>query len=137
MSLVLDASIALAWVYSDERNDAVEGVLEEVLRAGASVPAIWRLDVGNSLELSVRRGRIDRTYRDAALSDLSSLNIVVDAETSQQAWSSTMALAEHFGLTLYDAAYLDLAERLASPLASLDNELRAAGQAMAIPLLGR
>ncbi|MCB1497184.1 MAG: type II toxin-antitoxin system VapC family toxin [Bauldia sp.] len=137
MSLVLDASIALAWVYSDERNDAVEGVLEEVLRAGASVPAIWRLDVGNSLELSVRRGRIDRTYRDAALSDLSSLNIVVDAETSQHAWSSTMALAERFGLTLYDAAYLDLAERLASPLASLDNELRAAGQTMAIPLLGR
>ena len=137
MSLVLDASIALAWVYSDERNDAVEGVLEEVLRAGASVPAIWRLEVGNSLELSVRRGRIDRTYRDAALSDLSSLNIVVDAETSQHAWSSTMALAERFGLTLYDAAYLDLAERLASPLASLDNELRAAGQTMAIPLLGR
>ncbi len=47
-----------------------------------------------------------------------------------------MRLADRFRLTLYDAAYLELAQRRLLPLASLDNELRAAAQALGVALLG-
>jgi predicted nucleic acid-binding protein len=51
-------------------------------------------------------------------------------------WTTTLSLADQFRLTLYDAAYLELAHRHSLPLASLDEELRAAGRALGIPLLG-
>ena len=47
-----------------------------------------------------------------------------------------MRLSERYRLTLYDAAYLELAQRLQLPLATLDQELRAAANALGIPLLG-
>ena len=64
------------------------------------------------------------------------LPIAIDDGTATQAWSTTVRLAERFTLTVYDAAYLELAHRQRLPLASLDQDLRAAGQALRIPLLG-
>ena len=68
----------------------------------------------------MRRGRIDATYRDAALTDLPLLDIAVDLDTDGYAWTSTLRLAERFRLTLCDAAYLELVQRRSLPLASLD-----------------
>jgi predicted nucleic acid-binding protein len=136
MSLVVDPSVALAWVYSDEGSDAIDQVLDRVVQTGAWVPVIWRLEVANSLEYSVRRRRIDRSMRDFALSRLGSLNITADPETNVYAWTATLAFAERFRLTLYDAAYVELAQRRALPLASLDDDMRAAAASLAIPLLG-
>ena len=62
-------------------------------------------------------------FRDAALADLGALDIAVDRETDARAWSATLALADRFRLTLYDAAYLELAARLGLPLGSLDRDL--------------
>jgi predicted nucleic acid-binding protein len=136
MSLVVDPSVALAWVYSDEGGHAIDRVLDQVVQTGAWVPVIWRLEVANSLEYSVRRRRIDRSMRDFALSKLGSLNITADPETNVYAWTATLAFAERFRLTLYDAAYIELAQRRALPLASLDDDMRAAAASLAIPLLG-
>ncbi|MDR1921736.1 MAG: type II toxin-antitoxin system VapC family toxin, partial [Candidatus Adiutrix sp.] len=60
----------------------------------------------------------------------------VDTETAEQAWTITNLLAERHGLTLYDAAYLELAQRLNLPLATLDADLRTAAKALGLPLLG-
>lgn len=136
MSLVFDSSAALAWVYADEGGDAIDQILDQIIQSGAWVPAIWRLEVANSLEQGVRRGRIDRAMRDASLSDLARLNIAVDPETNVYAWTTTLALAERFHLTLYDAAYVELAHRRNLPLASLDDDLRAAAKSLGIRLLG-
>ena len=70
MSLVLDSSITLAWVYSAETTEEVAGVFARVLESGAWVPALWRLEVANVLEMGVRKSRSDSTFRDAALADL-------------------------------------------------------------------
>jgi len=43
----------------------------------------------------------------------------------RHAWDPTLSLAQRCRLTLYDAAYLELAQRLRLPLASLDQALRA------------
>jgi len=136
VSLVLDSSVTLSWCFEDERTPATTKLLERVTEAGAVVPTLWRLEVANALQTSVRRGRIDAGFRDASLSDLALLPIVTDADTGTYAWSTTLRLAERFGLTVYDAAYLELAQRRSLPLATLDEPLRAAGHALGVPLLG-
>jgi predicted nucleic acid-binding protein len=136
LSLVLDSSIALAWFFADEFSPGAASVLERVVEAGAHVPTIWRLEVANGLQMAVRRGRVDTTFRDASLTDLAALAIITDEETHRYAWSTTLQLAERFRLTIYDAAFLELAQRLKLPLASLDEDLRAAGEALGVEVLG-
>lgn len=136
MSLVLDSSATLAWIYSDETTDAIKALFDQVADEGAVVPALWRLEVANSLTVAARRGRVDMDFRRAALADLALLDITTDAHTDSQAWGDTLKLADHFRLTLYDAAYLELAQRRKLPLATLDQELRAAAQAVGTKILG-
>ena len=132
MSLVLDGSTTLAWIYQDEISDATRRVLALATESGAWVPSIWRLEVANALQTGIRRGRIDATYRDAALSDLALLDIAVDPDTDRYAWTSTLSLADRFRLTLYDAAYLELAQRRSLPLASLDPALCEVARALGV-----
>ena len=75
--------------------------------------------------------------RDATLTDLAILDVGTDADTDTYAWSGTVQLAERFSLIVYDAAYLELAQRRARSLASLDGDLRTAAGACGIPPLGR
>jgi predicted nucleic acid-binding protein len=136
MSLVLDSSATLAWIYADETSEAVHRVFEIVAEEGALVPALWRLEVANSLTVAIRRGRIDVEFRNAALADLALLDVKTDPLTDAYGWTATIDLADRFGLTVYDAAYLELANRRSLPLATLDGELCAAGRALGVPLLG-
>ncbi len=136
MSLVLDSSVTLAWVYSEETSPPVSRVLQLVNSDGAWVPSLWRLEVANILEVGVRRGRHDAAFRDATLADLALLPISTDQDTDAHAWGATLRLAERHRLTLYDAAYLELAKRRGLALATLDVELRAAAKGERIALLG-
>jgi predicted nucleic acid-binding protein len=136
MSLVLDSSAALAWVYMEERSQAIANVLDQVSSAGAWVPSLWRLEIANVLEMGVGRGRVDAAFRDATLADLELLPIQTDPDTEKHAWRSTLRLADLHRLSVYDAAYLELAMRRGLPLASLDRELRVAAAAENVVLLG-
>ena len=136
MSLVLDASLTLSWFFKDERTPGADAVLTEVTEKGAVVPALWRLEVANALQMALRRKRIDAAFRDAALTQLSRLSISADPDTDTYAWTAILQLADRFQLTLYDAAYLELAGRRRLPLATLDRELRDASAALGITLLG-
>jgi predicted nucleic acid-binding protein len=136
VSLVLDCSATLAWLLDDETTDAVRRVFDIVAHDGAWVPSLWRLEVANSLQTAVRRRRITADNRDASLRNLGQHAITTDAETDAQAWTATLQLAERCGLTLYDAAYLELAQRRDLPLATLDQALRAAATAAGVALLG-
>jgi predicted nucleic acid-binding protein len=135
MSLVLDSSVTLASIYPEEATPAVLDVIARVISNGAWVPSLWRLELANVLQMAVRRGRIDSVFRDTALRNLALLPIRVDPDTDAHAWSDTLRLAEKHKLTLYDAAYLELALRRGIPLATLDVDLRAAALADAITLL--
>jgi predicted nucleic acid-binding protein len=136
MSLVLDSSVAIASVIDVEITPAVLETMELIIENRAWVPSLWRLEVANILEMGVRRRRFDASYRDKALANLSLLPIAIDPETDRQAWGATLRLAELHRLTLYDAAYLELAKRRALPLATLDKELRAAAHVEGVSLLG-
>ena len=136
MTVVIDASLTLSWYFEDERKPAVDAVLYQETNGGAVVPSLWRLETGNGLQVAIRRKRIDAAFRDRALLDLARLPITIDPETDKQAWRTTLQLADRFQLTLYDAAYLELAQRRGLPLATLDSALRAAAEALGVPLLG-
>lgn len=136
MSVVLDSSVTLAWIYSDDTTQAIRQVFDAVAENGATVPTLWRLEVANSLTVAVRRRRIDADFRSAALADLALLDITTDPHTDSLAWGETLALADRFRLTVYDAAYLELAQRRTLPLATLDEELGAAAATLGLRVLG-
>ena len=136
MSLVIDCSMTLSWYFEDERTSARIAVLNRMADAGAVVPALWRLEVLNGFQVALRRGRITVGYRDASLVDLRALVIATDRGTNRQAWSATLRLCDRFGLTPYDAAYLELALCRRLPLATLDGELVRAAQVENVPLIG-
>jgi predicted nucleic acid-binding protein len=136
MSLVLDSSATMARLWEEESTPAIRRLFELVRDHGAWVPSLWRLEVANALEMDVRRGRHPPEFRDGAFADLALLPIRVDPSTDLQAWGATARLAAKHRLTLYDAAYLELALRRRLPLATLDRELRVAAESEGIELLG-
>jgi predicted nucleic acid-binding protein len=78
VSLVLDSSAILAWVYGDETTRSIRELFDAIADSGAVVPALWRLEVANSLTVAVRRGRINAEFRQAALTDLTLLDITTE-----------------------------------------------------------
>lgn len=137
MSFVLDASATLAWYFEDERTVDSEAVLDQVAASGALVPLIWRYEVANGLLVAVRRGRIAADYRDASLADLDRFPITIDrGGVDGVAWAATLSLADRLGLTVYDAAYVELARRRGLLLATRDRAMRGAARSLAIGLLG-
>ena len=137
MSLVVDSSATLAWIYAEEVTLSIRQVFVALEENGAWAPSHWPLEVANFLEMGVRRRRQNAAFRDAALADLALLPVSLDPHTSRHAWGITLRLAEHHRLTLYDAAYLELAKRMHLPLATLDNDLSMAARAEGVIVLGQ
>lgn len=135
MTLVLDASMTIAWLFEDERTEAADAVMDRVAAEGALVPSLWRLEVANVLRNAIHRGRCTEAYADRSLARLARLPITRDEETEDHAWGQTRALARRDDLTLYDAAYLELALRRRLPLASCDAALLAAATRRKVPVL--
>jgi predicted nucleic acid-binding protein len=136
VSFVVDSSVALTWCFEDERTPATTALLHRAGETGAIAPQHWPLEALNGLMMAERRKRLDAARRQHLAGFLRDLPITLDAETAIQVWTTTQRLAGRFRLTIYDAAYLELAQRRNLPLASLDQELRAAGTALGVPLLG-
>jgi predicted nucleic acid-binding protein len=123
---VLDASLALAWFFKDEADPYADRVAARLPFARAAVPAIWRLEVANAVLMGERRQRSTEAQAVQWLTYLGSLPIAVDDETNDRAWGAALGLARAHHLSVYDAAYLELALRRGLPLATLDGRLRAA-----------
>jgi len=136
MTFVVDSSIALTWCFEDEATQAADALLDRLTNDGAHAPSLWPLEVLNVLVTAQRRGRMTSEARQDRLALLHALPITLDTETAEQAWTITNLLVERHGLTLYDAAYLELAQRLGLPLATLNTDLRTAANALGVPLLG-
>lgn len=129
MTLVIDASAALAWVFEDEMDEPSRTLLARVAQSGAIVPVIWRLETANGLRSALRRKRLSLAQIDCAIALLATLTVVDDLETNARAWTSIVALSDRYDLTPYDAAYLELAIRLGADIATRDEKLEAAAKA--------
>jgi predicted nucleic acid-binding protein len=137
-ALVLDASVTLAWALASEAGaDLADTVLRRVAEQGAAVPVLWRLEVGNALLMAERRKRIRFERVDSVWRQLAEQPIEIDPDTNARAWTATAFLVRRHGLTLYDAAYLELAVRRCLPLATLDAALARAASDEELPVVAQ
>jgi predicted nucleic acid-binding protein len=129
MPLVVDASVALAWALPDESSPYADAVLAVVEQEGLRVPDLWAREIANGLAVAYLRKRITSTDEKAFLAALSRLSIEVE-ETSAALTviRDGTAAALRYGLTAYDAAYVDLAARERLTLATLDTAMRKAAE---------
>jgi len=134
-SLVLDCSVAISWFMPDEANNYYITILEQVAEKGAVVPSIWHLEVGNVLLNAERNKRITPEQVGSAIYSLNELPIITDSLTSKNAWQETMELAKYYNLSLYDASYLELAQRLNIPIATFDKQLKIAAKKKNITMI--
>lgn len=132
MAFVLDSSVALAWLLQDEANERTDALADRLEQENAHVPSIWSLEVGNALMTALRRKRISNGDFERCISALSALPIEVDTAAGL---AGVLLIAQRFGLTSYDAAYLELAQRRGFPLATLDEKLRQACKALKVSVL--
>ncbi|MDR3635601.1 MAG: type II toxin-antitoxin system VapC family toxin [Isosphaeraceae bacterium] len=134
--LVIDSSVAIAWCFSDEQDAYSQSVLDALAAERAVVPDLWHLEVANTLLVGERRKRSTQANTVTWLGFLTSLPIGVDEETKAHAFGDTLSLAREHNLSVYDAAYLELAMRRGLPLATLDDKLKTAAQAVGVALYG-
>lgn len=137
MSFVLDNSVAMNWLLADGKpEDAAYAVavLSALATAQAVVPSLWALEAANVLTKAETRGLVSEARSQAFVTHLGSLNIVIDPATAQHALGDTLQLARRYKLSAYDAAYLELALRTGSPLATLDADLKKAAKTAGVPL---
>ena len=128
-SMVVDASIAIAWFIRSQGNDKTLALLDQVAEGvSVVVPALWVFEVANSMLILCRRKVIDEAQYERSRSELSNLRAVVDDEGLQLALSNTSDLAKNHALSVYDAVYLELALRRQLPLASRDAALNKAAK---------
>ncbi len=128
--LVLDASVALAWVFEDEYSPYAEGVFRALGTLEVWVPCLWPLEIANALLVAERRGRITPAKRQAFVEILEQLEILV-----LPPWpllvlqTQVLPLAQEMNLSVYDATYLYTALLRGFPLATQDRRLQQAAQA--------
>jgi predicted nucleic acid-binding protein len=135
LNFVLDASVALAWAFEDERSRTAVAVLDELERSEAITSTIWSLEVVNGLLTAERRGRISAPDANRFGALLLELPIVVDPVERRRPFDATRALARSHRLTAYDASYLEVGLRLGLPLATLDERLARAAADAGVALL--
>lgn len=123
---MVDASIAVSWFVADERDDDLVAMAAAVAENGAIVPALFRWEVQNVFLTAVRRKKATLDDVDTYLESLDELDLQVDEAGLKSPLTAGPGLANRFGLTAYDAAYLELALRRSLPLMTRDKKLREA-----------
>lgn len=132
MAFVLDASVTVCWAFDDEDHPDAAEAFRRVRTEEAVVPSLWWFEVRNILVVSERRQRIQENQTAVFLRALSRLRLRVDGLPDDDA---VMRIARRCGLSVYDAAYLELAQRSGLPLATLDTRLRTAAVAEGVAVV--
>jgi predicted nucleic acid-binding protein len=134
-AFVADASVAVGWIHPSQATTQTAAMLDAIGNgAMLEVPAIWPLEVANALLVLVRRRKLADADRQAGLGWLRGLRIRVDQEMSVLAFSRLSELAARHELSVYDAAYLELAKRRKLVLGCKDGSLSEAATRAGIRL---
>jgi predicted nucleic acid-binding protein len=131
---VVDASITLAWCFEDELKPGTDDVLHRLLLEGGIAPAHWPLEIANALRFAASSGRVDSAAIGRARSIVSDLPIdVLPVQTSTAL--GLIEPAQRHDLTVYDAAYMQLADIRGLGLATLDQRLAAACRSAGVSVI--
>jgi len=132
LSVVIDASVAVAWCLEDETSPYAVKVLATLAESEAHVPSIWPLEVANALLVAERRGRLSVDETTRAVSLLRELPIRVDHTPPDTVFTHVLSIARTQFLSVYDAAYVELAVRIGAPIATLDDRLQQAASQLGV-----
>lgn len=133
---VIDASVTMAWCFEDEKTPETERIVERLAAgARARVPALWPYEVLNALVVAQRRKRITQAHSSRFWRELQAFTIDVVRDEGRRSYPEVLALSEQYGLTAYDAAYLEMALREGLPLATLDADLKKAAKSVGVELV--
>lgn len=131
-AIVVDTSVSLGWILLDEADSVT--ILAQTINE-IVVPQQWLLEMTNGLLIAEKRQRISPDQVMQGIAAINSLSVVVDPHTGTNSTSRTLGLARAYGLTTYDSAYLELADRLQIGLATNDKQLRSAATKLGVILI--
>ena len=132
--IVIDNSIVLAWCLADEQDALAETAMQDVGEHGGAVPGIWWYEIRNALVVNERRGRLTSADTHATLADLRDVALYIDYNHDGDV---VLELARRHELSVYDAAYLELAQRRGLALATLDRRLSRAAVTAGVAIHGQ
>lgn len=133
MSIVVDASIAVAWILPDEHNHSADEVLDGLRGDYAIVPSLFWFETRNLFLMAERRGRLGRGEALLSMAQLRGLPL---RDEGMALDNLVFSLAERHRLSAYDATYLALSFELALPLATADLRLASAAKTENLSVLG-
>jgi predicted nucleic acid-binding protein len=129
----IDASVVASWCFPDEIHAHANAAFRRIAKESASAPTLLWFELRNVLLMGERRGRLTATQIGRFLGHVANLPIETDHSPDE---NRVFGLARSYRLSIYDAAYLELAQRKAMPLATLDDALMKAARAEKIELVG-
>lgn len=133
--IVLDASIVIAWCFDDDATGIADETIDRMKNAERWIPSLLQIEVTNTLSRIERKKQTTRRVVREFLGDFESMELEVDHEAGMRAFQEIYGLCQEFGLTAYDAVYLELAMRKGAVLATLDQELRRAAVKAGVPVV--
>lgn len=139
MSFILDASVALLWLAPKTDPTGAPyaaAVLAKLKEGQALVPSLFALEISNVVVKLESKGWLSEADAQCFIAILGRLDMVTDQATEAHALGNTLNLARRYGLSAYDAAYLELALRSGLPMATLDADLAKAAMTAGVPIFG-
>ena len=132
MPFVLDASVTACWAFRDEEHPVADAARDRMIGDEVLTPTLWWFEVRNILVVNERRKRLTEADSSVFLRDLARLPITLDRMPEE---AEVLRLARKHRLSVYDAAYLELALRHGIALATLDKDLIRAARAEKVALI--
>ena len=134
-AVVADASLCGAWILDDEASAAADRLLQDILSGQSHliIPALWHYEMTNLLRSAVRRKRLSEDDAQTALETLAAIPLYQEDQPDPMARNRLFHLSRQFSLSAYDAAYLELADRLKIPLLTGDQALQKAARHLGLP----
>ncbi|MCP5468861.1 MAG: type II toxin-antitoxin system VapC family toxin [Deltaproteobacteria bacterium] len=122
----------MTWIFADEVTPQTQLIQERLLDQDAIVPSLWSIEVANVVLVATRRKRIKVSEWPEIFNGLNELPIIQDDQTFEQATKKSLHLANQHSISVYDATYLELAQRLQIPLATLDKKLKSTAKSIGV-----
>jgi predicted nucleic acid-binding protein len=125
MAFVVDNSVVVAWFVQSQASAYTRRVRRRAEREGLFAPQLWPVEFSAVLRGLERREILGPHDVDRVAARVIALGIAIDTEAPLREF---IALSRRFGVSCYDAAYLELAIRRGIPLATRDDGLARAAR---------
>lgn len=134
-SFVTDASVAIAWIHPAQATPETDSMLDRLAMGDSVVvPALWPLEVANAITVLRRRRKLTADEARSAIQIVRELPATIDHEAATMAFTRLVDLASEHELTIYEAAYIELAIRKRLPLATNNAQMKQAAMRSGVEL---